>query len=127
MGIGACMEAISECENTENPSGGFGMLAQFPLHDVGAVNALYKGWCVRWQWPWKQPLEELRMYLGEKAGLYFGFLIHYTAWLMGIALIGLGVQLDTYFEDTVQASAVPFFAVFVCVWAVLMLEDWKNK
>lgn len=127
INIGACMEAQAECENQDAPYGGFGMYAQFPLHDPAVVNHLYKGWVVKWQWPWNQPVEELRMYLGEKAGLYFGFLCHYTAWLMGIAVVGLLVQLNTYFADTVEAESVPFFAVFVCVWAVLMLEDWKNK
>uniref|UniRef100_A0A7S2G4I0 Anoctamin transmembrane domain-containing protein n=1 Tax=Florenciella parvula TaxID=236787 RepID=A0A7S2G4I0_9STRA len=127
INIGACMAAKEECEDTENPSGGFGMLEQFPLHDPAVVNDLYKKWVVKWQWPWDQPVEQLRMYLGEKAGLYFGFLVHYTAWLMGIAVFGLIVQIDTYIEYSIQASTVPYFAVFVCVWAVLMLEDWKNK
>lgn len=128
INIGACCDK-EECIDPDAPApyGPFGTLSYFPLHDATAVNDLYSKWVVTWQWPGKQPVDMLRMYLGEKAGLYFGFLCHYTKWLIGIGFAGLCVQLDTLTTyPSVEASSVPFFAVFVCVWAVLMLEDWKN-
>jgi len=42
-----------------------------------------------------QPLNFIRDYYGEKFGFYFAWLIHYTGWLISVAIIGfvLGVAM----------------------------------
>ena len=87
INVGECLELKQEEGFDE--IGGYGMLSFFPLHDPTVVNDLYRTWVVWQQWPWKQPIDKLRMYLGEKAGLYFGFLCHYTEWLIYIAIPAL--------------------------------------
>ena len=36
-----------------------------------------------------QPLNFIKDYYGEKFGFYFAWLIHYTGWLIPVAVIGL--------------------------------------
>jgi len=81
---------------------------------------------VPFQWPWEQPLDDIRAYLGEKVALYFQFLGHYTTWLLPLSVMGFAVFLDVAAEGNVNAPSVPFFALFVALWAVLMLEYWKR-
>jgi len=82
---------------------------------------------VTWQWPWKQPVALLRSYFGEKAGLYFGFLCHYCEWLMYLAIPGVIVEINEAVQLSTEALLVPYFAIFVTLWAVFMLEGWKRK
>lgn len=59
------------------------VLAFFPLHDEAHVTELERVWARNyWQMPWQQPLWKIQTYLGEKIGLYFAFLGHYTTWLL---------------------------------------------
>jgi hypothetical protein len=38
--------------------------------------------------PWDQPIDLIRDYFGEKVGMYFEFLGHYTTWLLPLAIGG---------------------------------------
>lgn len=128
--IDSALEAKIECthvEDVDDKYGTYGLMSYFPLHDAPRLNKLYKNWFKWLQWPSDQPVDELRSYLGEKAGLYFGYLCHYTSWLYWLMLAGLVVCIDLWIEWSTEGSLVPFFAVFVSIWAVLMLEAWKNK
>lgn len=128
--IDTALEARNECTHVEDADdryGTYGLMSYFPLHDHQELNALYFKWFKWVQWPKDQPIDDLRHYLGEKAGFYFGYLCHYTTWLFYLMIAGFVVCIDLWIEWTTEGSLVPFFAIFVALWAVLMLESWKNK
>lgn len=89
----------------------------YPLHDgdVQSTNVdrqvdddlnpravLYSTWAQYSNWYKNQPLELIRLYLGEKIGLYFAWLGAYTTWLILPAVVGLFVfliNLNLSFSD----------------------------
>jgi len=108
------------------------MLAFFPLHNDAERAALRRAWLptVREQLyrnPAKQPVWDIKQYLGEKVAMYFAFLGHYTNWLLGLSLIGILVTVYDGLVGTLSSVMTPYFAAFVAFWAVLMLEYWKRR
>jgi hypothetical protein len=103
------------------------MLSYFPLHNQQHVTALSDEWLNIWSAPWKQPYEEIKNYFGEKIALYFKFLGHYTTWLIIPAIIGLVCQLVVIGTGDFSHPILPFFALLIAIWAVLMLEFWKRE
>ncbi|EDV24327.1 uncharacterized protein TRIADDRAFT_10718, partial [Trichoplax adhaerens] len=65
----------------------------YPLHDGPYSNTLmdemlYLHWA-RWTaWYKYQPIEVIRLYFGEKIGIYFSWLGFYTSWLLPAAIVG---------------------------------------
>jgi hypothetical protein len=111
------------------------ILAYFPLHNQSALVSLEANWLPWSVMPWDQPIDDIRDYYGEKTALYFEFLGHYTTWLLPLSIIGFIVMLDvtiesavygTYAEGISGSYTIPFFTLFVSVWAQLMLEYWKR-
>ena len=112
------------------------ILHYFPLHDTSARDSLARiwfGWRVN---PWQQPLRDVKEYVGEKIGLYFAFTGHYTTWLVPLCLASVAIIFYFFVlyvsEGTLVGALskgfmVPFFCIFVAVWAQLMLEYWKRK
>jgi hypothetical protein len=103
------------------------LLAYFPLHKQEDIKPLSKKWLTYCSAPWNQPYDEIRDYFGEKIALYFKFLGHYTTWLIIPALIGLACQLVVIGTGDFSHPILPFFALLIAVWAVLMLEFWKRE
>lgn len=130
INIDLSLEAKAECVDVDDESdkyGWYGMLSAFPLHDPADLNNVYNSWVKLWQWPSDQPVDLLRSYFGEKAGLYFAFLCHYTSWLGILAGCGLIVGIDILIEWSTEATLVPYFALVVSFWTVFFLEAWKNR
>lgn len=104
------------------------ILAFYPLHSIERREELMDIWIRQhYQWPWQQPLNRIRDYFGEKIGLYFCFLGHYTSWLLPISIVGLIVGIDMLAEMTTQPVTSPYFSAIVSFWCIFMLEFWKRK
>ena len=103
------------------------LLHYFPLHNDTKREPLAAVWLVYLAWPWDQPYEDIKNYFGEKIGLYFKFLGHYTTWLMLPALMGLICQLVVAGTGDFSHPILPFYSLFIALWAVFMLEYWKRE
>jgi len=103
------------------------MLAYFPMHDLKAKIELEKEWLRIDTMPWEQPMERIKDYFGEKIAFYFGWLGHYTTWLIFAAVAGAITFLANVIENTTDSSLVPIFATFIAIWSTLFLETWKRK
>lgn len=64
------------------------IIAFFPLHDYVELRALEEKWIRFFQPPWLQHVDAVKDYFGEKIGMYFLWLGHYTTWLIGAAAVG---------------------------------------
>ena len=101
------------------------LLAYFPLHDDDAVESLASRWYKSGhRAPWAHPFDRIKNYFGEKVGLYYRFLAHYTEWLVPASAIGLVVQVVVAGMQDFSCPLVPFYSLFVVIWAVTMTEQW---
>ena len=73
------------------------------------------------------PFESYRNYFGEKIGLYFHFLAHYTEWLMFPAIVGIPLQFASVALNDYSAPYLPIYSFFIVQWAIFMLEFWKRR
>ncbi|KAH8076308.1 intracellular chloride channel [Aureococcus anophagefferens] len=100
-------------------------IIKFPSSDNGA-NLLQAKWLVYWAWPWEQPFVRIKDYYGEKVGLYFVFLGHYTTAVIIAAVVGFAFYIVTIVQDP-NSPAIPGFCVFMSLWATFFIEFWKRK
>lgn len=104
------------------------MITFFPLHDAVELRELEEKWLRMCQAPWKQHVDVVKDYFGEKIGLFFLWLGHYTTWLIPVAIVGslawIFVAADNNNPD---APVIPYFAAFIAIWCTLFLEYWKRK
>jgi len=103
------------------------ILSYFPLHNYDKVQDLQSKWITTFDFPWAQPYDEIKNYFGEKIALYFKFLGHYTTWLIVPAVLGLMCQLVVIGTGDFSHPILPFYALMIAIWAVLMLEFWKRE
>jgi hypothetical protein len=101
--------------------------ACFPLHDEYEGELLKKQWFNIRKRIWLQDLFPLKEYFGEKIGLYFRFVQHYTHWLLILALLGIPLQLYEFIADDYSVPFLPIFSFLVAIWNVMMLEHWKRS
>lgn len=64
------------------------VLAAFPLHDYEELKSLQLRWLNLYDPPWKQPINEIKNYFGERIALYFLYLQHYVEYLIVPAFLG---------------------------------------
>lgn len=101
------------------------LLGCFALHNRSESEQLYHRWK---KFPFRgQPKTLIKNYFGEKIGLYFCFMEHYTRFLSVPAFVGIPLQIAIYVLDDYSAPFMPFYSFFLAVWAVFMLEFWKRK
>jgi len=94
--------------------------AAFPLHDYDELQDLSDEWLELFAWPNKQPFTKIVNYFGEKLGLYFLFLGHYTNMLIFPSLLGLGAYI--YYEivgKEYEAVSLPVFGIIMLVWSTV--------
>lgn len=103
------------------------MLAYMPLHDEVALRELEQKWVTLVEFPSYQCVDDVKDYFGEKIGLYFGWLGHYTTWLFVAAFLGFLAWINVQVEDGDPNSlTMPYFAGAMAVWATLYLESFKR-
>lgn len=103
------------------------LLAYMPLHDKKEQLVVMRQSVQLVQMPWHWPSELVKDYYGEKVGLYFVWLAHYTTWLIVPSIVGVGVWIHiASTNNDPNAPSVPFFAGFVAIWSTLYLESWKR-
>ena len=103
------------------------IIACFPLHDEGVIEDLSSQWYSTGMAIWNQDISVLRFYFGEKIGLYFRFVMHYSWWLQIPAFVGVPLQLYIVYRRDFSFPYLPIFAFLIAIWNVLMLEHWKRK
>ena len=83
-----------------------------------------------------QPLNFIRDYYGEKFGFYFAWLIHYTGWLIPVAIVGFffgiamivdAVQDDRPWNQLLASPLSILYGVVIMLWVTLFHESWKRK
>uniref|UniRef100_K3W8D0 Anoctamin transmembrane domain-containing protein n=1 Tax=Globisporangium ultimum (strain ATCC 200006 / CBS 805.95 / DAOM BR144) TaxID=431595 RepID=K3W8D0_GLOUD len=117
---GGCALNLNELETNKC------IVAAFPLHNFEELAELKKKW-FSWKFaPWGQPLVEIKDYFGEKVGLYFAWLGHYTTWLIMPSLVGILVFLSVIVESTADSNFVPYFGLFMALWSTFYYEYWKR-
>ena len=102
-------------------------LAVFPLHDYISLTILQQKWLKLCQMPHCQPADDIKDYFGEKIGLYFVWLGHYTKWLLSASVAGFccWVAIAALGNDP-DSPSVPYFTCFMALWATFYLESWKR-
>lgn len=104
------------------------ILGCFPLHDLVELRTLEDKWLRFCQLPWQMDVDPAKDYFGEKVGLYFVWLGHYTTWLISAAVMGfiawIVVAADNNNPNT---SFMPYFSVFIAIWSSFYIESWKRK
>ena len=122
------------------------ILDHFPVHmpERAKITESWKEYRLRLSWGMltsgflnnMQPLNFIKDYYGEKFGFYFAWLIHYTGWLIPVAIIGfffgVGSIIEAIYEgkkvDSVMAT--PFsivYSICIMIWITLFHESWKRK
>jgi hypothetical protein len=74
-----------------------------------------------------QPFDKIRAYFGEKISLFFEFRAHLTSWLLWPALLGFALECVVVATYDFSHPVIPFFALLIAVWSVLMTEFWKRR
>ena len=104
------------------------ILGFFPLHDHVELRTLEEKWLRFCQMPWNEPVDDVKDYYGEKIGLYFLWLAHYTSWLLVAGIVGFFCWINIADNDNdPNAVIMPYFACFMALWSTLFLEFWKRK
>lgn len=105
--------------------------AYFPLHERSSVESV-KTKVTNWKrTAWKNPVNQIKEYFGEKFGLFVKFTGHYSRWLRWPALIGFIMQIILLVRilrtGNLDSPVTPFFCLFMVTWGVIMLEYWKRE
>jgi hypothetical protein len=104
------------------------LMTVFPLHDAVELREVEERWMRICELPWRQNIEHVKDYFGEKIAMFFLWLGHYTSWLLPAAIISFFAWINVAADDNNPNTAtMPFFAAFIAIWSTMMLEYWKRK
>ena len=103
------------------------ILGYFPLHDNVELRALESKWLLFFQFPWHQATDAVKDYYGEKIGLYFTFLGHYTTFLFPAAIMGVMCWISVAVNgNNPNSLLMPYFGALMALWSTVLLEYWKR-
>ena len=83
-----------------------------------------------------QPINFIKDYYGEKFGFYFSWLIHYTGWLIPVAIVGTilgiviiieGVQEEKPWAQYLASPLAIIYGILIMLWITFFHESWKRK
>eukprot|EP01084_Bolivina_argentea_P112796 201139_1 len=74
-----------------------------------------------------QFLNGVRRYYGEQIAFYFAFLVHYTAWLYPLAIIGAIWWMYELANGEVYDVGSLFAVLVIIMWSTLMIENWYRR
>ena len=115
-------EEFEKFENDKDPVfKGF-----FPLHNKAEAELIKKEALKLCTPPWLLPFNRIRHYFGEKVGLYFVFIGHYSKWLALPAVMGFFLELVVVASGDTSHPVLCFFGLIVAIWAISMLQYWKR-
>lgn len=119
--LGGCNISLSDLFREKQ------LLALYPLHHLVHGQRLKTQLTSLFSTPWSIPFELVKEYFGEKIGLYYCFLGNYTKFLLYPSFVGFLCQLVVWGTNDYSSPVLPFFAVFMCIWSIVMLEYWKRE
>lgn len=100
----------------------------FPLHNPEVIAELEHNWAGKGHFlPWQQPISDIRHYYGEKIALYYTWLSHFSLFIIFPSIIGLAAEFLVLVYLDLSFPVIPFYALFVVIWAVFLSEFWKRK
>lgn len=99
-----------------------------PLHDDVSLRELEADWIKLFQLPWDQATTQVKDYYGERIGMYFSWLGHYTSWLVPACVMGI-IAYGFVQANAANPNAIvmPYFAGVMALWASLYTESWKRR
>ena len=74
-----------------------------------------------------QPIDAVQEYFGEEIAFYFAWLDFYSKWLLGPAIVGVGLFVYQMFAGTLDVPVLPLYALFMSLWATLLLLFWRRR
>eukprot|EP00697_Spironema_sp_BW2_P017147 gnl/Spiro4/8716_TR4562_c0_g1_i1.p1 gnl/Spiro4/8716_TR4562_c0_g1~~gnl/Spiro4/8716_TR4562_c0_g1_i1.p1 ORF type:complete len:612 (+),score=156.43 gnl/Spiro4/8716_TR4562_c0_g1_i1:128-1837(+) len=75
---------------------------------------------------WEQPIHKIAAYFGPKIAFYFAWLGHYSTFLWGPALLGLGIAIFQKVVDQQDHSILFFYVFIMSLWSSLLMKFWKR-
>lgn len=102
--------------------------AFFPLHSTEeSAYLLEDNVAATFKLPWNFQFDNIKHYFGEKIALYFQFVGHYSLFLLIPALVGVPFNIAVWYYVDFSHPVLPFFAILLSLWSIIMLEYWKQK
>lgn len=98
------------------------LLAAFPLHDYEMLKRLQLKWLNMYGPPWTQPVHDVKDYFGERIGLYFLYLQHYSTMLIVPAVVGAVAFSGNNFRTFRPFYFQNGFVLFVCFCSLLIFS-----
>ncbi len=96
---------------------------QFPLHISNIKEALLKDSIFKLRFPYRN----LRSYFGDKVGIYYAFVYHYTRLLIVPAILSLLLLLlRSIFPDKTKLL-ITIYAMLIAVWTQIFNLYWDRK
>ena len=112
------------------------VVTHYPIHNQAELKYLNENWA-RISNFWKtQDLKKIRLYFGEKVGLYFAWMSFYNMWMLWPTAIGLlSFTLQHWFSDlydysgsyTVSELSLMFFSIFLAVSSTVFDRLWARE